>query len=790
MKILVDGQTLGTPELLRGIGRVFLEILYHLVDGDVEHDWFIAVRDQMHFEQIKPRLRSWIKPIRLPPISASGQQIEWCCAYGRQLQDISRGIGADVYWNPNPLMPNIYYPLGFHSVPRVITIYDFIPRLMPEHFQNAWGEALWHDYLARCDDLATKDTFLLAISAATARDFAEEFPTAAAVTTVCHLASDYSLFWPYIQGDYLADPPYVLYVGGFDPRKNMDNALRAFAAFTQKQGNATAIRFKVVCAYDQTAKDDYFALARELGVADRLDLTGYVEDEELGFLFRNASVFFFPSLYEGFGLPVLDALACGLPVVAGATSSIPEVCGEHAIYCDPTDTGDMARALTEAWKQRNPIAPRRSAAVAHARTFRWENAAACYMKIFKQIASSRRSARSRGAQKLTVAYLSPWPPQLTGVADYSYNLMPELLDRMDVTLFVESPRDCLPISGLAIQPIEDYPEQADSFDGAFYHLGNSLSHLKIYEHAWRFPGVIVLHDYNIHPFFYHGLMKKALQPLYEKAIKEYGPAGWAAWEDYRRSGIVPDIWQFPMSHPIARRSRATIVHSRWVAEKLGDVGKVLRVHHGAKLQPVTTAPQRLALRQRLHLDDNCLWIGIFGFVNQHKRLDSIMAATGNLYRNGYPVRILIAGEVNDNRINLDALCNQQGIKDITRNLGYVDEDTFLDCLKAVDVVCNLRYPTMGESSGSMFHALAWGKPTIISDYGSFSEYPDKVAWKVDPLSDEIDLLTLFLEAIAKCPATRHNMGCNSRSFVYAKASLTNVAETYLFCMEDIKFQKQ
>ncbi|MBK8964359.1 MAG: glycosyltransferase [Candidatus Competibacteraceae bacterium] len=82
--------------------------------------------------------------------------------------------------------------------------------------------------------------------------------------------------------------------------------------------------------------------------------------------------FFFPSLYEGFGLPVLDALACGLPVVVSSSSSLPEVGGEHAIYCEPLDVADMVRALNQAWDRRDPNDPRRFAAVRHARNFRWE----------------------------------------------------------------------------------------------------------------------------------------------------------------------------------------------------------------------------------------------------------------------------------------------------------------------------------------------------------------------------------------------------------------------------------
>jgi glycosyltransferase involved in cell wall biosynthesis len=103
-------------------------------------------------------------------------------------------------------------------------------------------------------------------------------------------------------------------------------------------------------------------------------------------------------------------------------------------------------------------------------------------------------------------------------------------------------------------------------------------------------------------------------------------------------------------------------------------------------------------------------------------------------------------------------------------------------MKAVDVVANLRYPTMGESSGSLFHALAWGKPILVSDNGAFSEIPDKVTWKADPFTDEIEVLTLFIENLAKVPAARESMSYNARNFIAKKALLENVAETYLFAI--------
>jgi glycosyltransferase involved in cell wall biosynthesis len=784
MKILVDGQTLGTPELRRGIGKFLLEILRRLIDGDPRHEWFIAVRSAADVDHINPTVRRFVSPVVLPPLSATGDQIEWCRAYGRQLEQLALSTRADVYWNPNPLMPNVHYPIGFTHCPVIVTLHDLIPRVMQEEYRPLLGEALWRDYLERLKEMARPSSWVVAVSKTSAADYRRFYPQHQCPIRVVYHASDYSRFWPYVQGDRLSDPQYVLYVGGFDPRKNMDNALRAYAAFVARPGRES-VRFKVVCSYDEASRDRYIGLARVLGVADRVDLLGYVSDEELGFLFRGASIFFFPSVYEGFGLPVLDALACGVPVVASNTSSIPEVGGEYACYCDPASVPDMARALDREWQQRDPRGPSRQAAIAHARSFRWELAAKKYLDIFDEAhTSNRKSRRLNLSRRPRIAYLSPWPPQKSGVADYSYHLMPHLLARMDVTLFAENPHECLPVEGMQIRPLDDYAKCASTFENAIYHLGNGLTHIGIYENAWKEPGMIVLHDFNIHPFFHHGFLGHAREALYETAIKEYGPAGCAAWQHWLTTGDRPDVWKFPMSHPIARRSRATITHSRWVADQLDGIENVVRVHHGATRRPLVPCDEQRQLQERLSLSSDSYWIGVFGFVNRHKRVESILAAAKELLVKGYPVQVLVVGEINDDRIDIAAAAHRLGVAGILRHQGYVTESTFLEYMQAVDVVCNLRFPTMGESSGSMFHALAHGKCVLVSDHGAFAELPNRCVWKVNPLANEIEELSSGLETLLKNAPVRKAMSSNAVEFVSSSASLEHVAECYLRTIEN------
>ena len=159
-----------------------------------------------------------------------------------------------------------------------------------------------------------------------------------------------------------------------------------------------------------------------------------------------------------------------------------------------------------------------------------------------------------------------------------------------------------------MRDIEEYPAAVGDFDTAIYHLGNGLTHLRIYEMAWHHPGIIILHDFNIHPFFCHGFLGTEREILYEVALKEYGAEGEAAWAYYRKTKQFPDVWKFPMTHAIARRSRATVVHSRWVAERLGESTRIYCVHLGGEPQEWVDPETMHALKRKLCLDTACFWM--------------------------------------------------------------------------------------------------------------------------------------------------------------------------------------
>jgi glycosyltransferase involved in cell wall biosynthesis len=154
-----------------------------------------------------------------------------------------------------------------------------------------------------------------------------------------------------LRARYGLSDSYFLYVGTLHPRKNLVRLVQAFASLLQTlaaTSNHSNDELQLVLAGQKGwYYEEIFAEVRKLGLTERVVLTGYVPDADLGGLLSGALAFVFPSLYEGFGLPVLEAMACGTPVVCSRVSSLPEVAGDAALLVDPLETDEISQALNQ-----------------------------------------------------------------------------------------------------------------------------------------------------------------------------------------------------------------------------------------------------------------------------------------------------------------------------------------------------------------------------------------------------------------------------------------------------------
>mgnify|MGYP001813947866 CR=1 FL=1 len=258
----------------------------------------------------------------------------------------------DVLFVPSHVLPLVHPPRS------VVTVHDLGYHYYPEThtlFQNAYlrWSTRYNARTARC---------VLADSEATRQDLLRYYEVPEERIVVAHPGRDETLapvrdpqILRKVRSRYGLNAPYFLYIGTLHPRKNLVRLIEAFAALriaSRAQGQPVDGRADrvsesqlVLAGQKGWLYEEIFAQVRELGLAERVILTGYVPDSDLGSLLSGALAFVFPSLYEGFGLPVLEAMACGTPVVCSDVSSLPEVAGDAALYVDPLDVGAMAQAL-------------------------------------------------------------------------------------------------------------------------------------------------------------------------------------------------------------------------------------------------------------------------------------------------------------------------------------------------------------------------------------------------------------------------------------------------------------
>jgi glycosyltransferase involved in cell wall biosynthesis len=300
----------------------------------------------------------------------------------RLWQRLRLPIPAEVITGPLDIFysPDFVLPPTLRATRTLLTVHD----LSFLHYPDAFVPSL-RQYLERVvpRSVARADR-VLADSKSTRDDLVAHFGTPPEKVQVLYSGVD-TRFHPKkesgeqkrLRGKYGIESPYVLSVGTLQPRKNYVRLIKAFA-------NLPLADLQLVIAGGRGwLYEDIFAEAEKHG--DRVRILGFVDDADLPALLRNAALFAFPSLYEGFGLPVLEAMACGVPVVCSNASSLPEVAGDAALMVDPLDVDGlaetMARVLEDADLQQEMI----DKGLAQAARFTWEVAARQLLDVFETL---------------------------------------------------------------------------------------------------------------------------------------------------------------------------------------------------------------------------------------------------------------------------------------------------------------------------------------------------------------------------------------------------------------------
>ncbi|MGL4990222.1 MAG: glycosyltransferase family 4 protein [Sarcina sp.] len=195
---------------------------------------------------------------------------------------------------------------------------------------------------------------------------------------------DKNLVKNFLKSKYKINDNYILYVGGFSPRKNILGLIEAFSLCKNKLNNNTKL---IIIGFKGASYDIYHSKVLDLHLESDVIFTGFIETSDMPYFYNGASMLLYPSFYEGFGLPPLEAMSCGTPVICSNITSIPEVVGDSAILINPLDIYTLADSILELFRNnilRNNLIFK---GLNHAKNFSWESTAKETINSYLNIAS-------------------------------------------------------------------------------------------------------------------------------------------------------------------------------------------------------------------------------------------------------------------------------------------------------------------------------------------------------------------------------------------------------------------
>jgi glycosyltransferase involved in cell wall biosynthesis len=337
--------------------------------------------------ELAPELIGWVGLSPDLPLPEAGDSLQgsgklaWQSAAGGP-----SGPSPSIYHVMSPFEAELeldqIWPPWSRASRLVVTLYDLIPLIMREQYNADWG--YWSTaWIARLGLMRSAHQ-VLTISQRTAEDAVEHLRVPEErVTVIGSGVSDRfsSLVTSRDQANEVlrsalpkVRPGFLLYVGGVDYRKNLEGAIRGYAQLPPEIRDAH--QFVIACNLPYHRRLSLRTFILDLGIESRnLLLTGFVPDRELAALYRACELFIFPSLYEGAGLPILEAMTCGAPVAASGTSAMPELLGDPAATFDPADPADIARCVREVLESPRMLEALRKSSREQAAFHTWERVA-------------------------------------------------------------------------------------------------------------------------------------------------------------------------------------------------------------------------------------------------------------------------------------------------------------------------------------------------------------------------------------------------------------------------------
>ena len=399
---------------------------------------------------------------------------------------------------------------------------------------------------------------------------------------------------------------------------------------------------------------------------------------------------------------------------------------------------------------------------------------------------------------MRIGYCSPFNPMKSGISDFSEELVQVLKDYNEIVIFspVKPSRSEI-LNGFEWHLLSELDDEAlrSTLDVIVYHVGNNvIYHGEIVDMLQKYPGIVELHEVGLHHLAAGQLLEKRGKQAYLELLRYcHGDWGVSIAEAFFRGEKEDSPWNRPlelcMNRHIIEAATGVIVHSDMVKQMVlgvrDDVPITVIYLHTDCISGKIEDWQR-ACREKLHLPAQKLIFGSFGFATESKRIIPTLDALQRFREKQKDFLYVIVGKAAEN-LNLPEEIKKRNLADNVKVTGFASLEDFKLYLGACDFCLNLRYPTQGESSASLHRMMGMGKPPVVTDIGTFSDYPDDVALKVRYDEHEVDDIAQAITLLACSKDERKKRGAAAMRFAAENCDLHDNAKKYAAFFERVKY---
>lgn len=809
MRIVIDMQGAQTESRFRGIGRYTMSFTQAVVRNRGEHEIILALSGRFPdtieairtaFNSLLPQenIRVWDAPGSL---CAQHEENETRCQIAELVREAFLASLQPDVTHVSSLFEgytdDAVVSIGNFArhAPVSASFYDLIPLINPEHYLQ--DPAYERYYRRKVDYLKHSANLLLAIS-----EFARQeglthldLPAEQVVNISTAIDSHFAQIdlapdaATHISSKCGITRPFVLYTGGDDERKNLPRLIQAYAALSPalRQRHQLLFAGKMSQGYIARFQDQATAAGLQTG---ELLFTGYVSDEELVQLYNLCALYVFPSWHEGFGLPALEAMACGAAVIGANASSLPEVIGLDEALFDPMDVtsirAKMEQGLTDsAFRQRLQMH-----GLQQAKLFSWDTTAKRAIAAWELLHTTHKKTINfdiKNGIKPRLAFISPLPPERSGIADYSAELLPYLSKYYDIYVVVnqDSSDDFWTNQGGRIRDIAWLQKHIHGIDRVLYQFGNSSFHQHMPELLKTIPGVVVLHDFYLSGLFGWIESLGGMDGAWVKAL--YTAHGYSAVQ-MRICNPESANYYYPANFEIFQYAHGIITHSKY-SQQLAY--KWYKNSYGNKWEtiPLLRSPASVldknAAKKALGFTEDDFLICSFGFLDPTKLNHRLLKCwlTSALAQDPR-CHLIFVGASHSNLYREELLGIAKGNRAVKRIriTGFASPELFRQYLDAADIAVQLRTQSRGETSAAVLDCMNHALPVIVNANGSIAELDPNMLWMLPNEFDDAELINA-LETLWRSSEQRQALGEKARAVILENHAPAQCAAMYAHAIE-------